>query len=195
MAVDRTKGQFVQAATMHRIPKIDGSFLSVDGMLDFDTVYEQEDYPDAFANLGIVYNQPGDNDSTQFRTPPIEEWYTTRINTREVTFDFNVASQTSVGFLLPVGVLLRITAIVRTVWDGASATVHLGTIADPDELVVDGTIDLLDNKGSIIEIAKEITTPTQYYVEFNQDSSTQGELLLLFEYTGDDENNKWMIRF
>ncbi len=46
MAVNaRNKGSFVQAGTPHIVPKISGSFLSMDGMVDFDTVYLQADYP------------------------------------------------------------------------------------------------------------------------------------------------------
>lgn len=74
MAVPRNKGQFAQAGVVYAIPRIDGSFLSVDGMLDLDAVYLQADYPLLFANIGIVYNEPGDDDLTQFRLPAPSVW-------------------------------------------------------------------------------------------------------------------------
>lgn len=72
--VPRSKGQFLQPGMPFIVPVIDGSFLSVDGMLDFDTVYLQEDYPVLFALMGIFYNKPGDNDVTEFRTPELAAW-------------------------------------------------------------------------------------------------------------------------
>lgn len=75
MAVNqRNKGQFVQAGTPHIVPKISGSFLSTDGMVDFDSVYLQADYPLLFSILGIVYNKPADDDLTEFRTPSLTDW-------------------------------------------------------------------------------------------------------------------------
>ena len=74
MAVNpRNKGQFMQVGTPHQVPKIDGSFLSVDGMVDFDTNYEQADYPVLFAVLGTTYND-GTTGPAQFRTPKIGDW-------------------------------------------------------------------------------------------------------------------------
>ena len=69
----RNKGQFMQVGTPHQVPRISGSFLSVDGMLDFDTNYEQDDYPELFAVLGTVYNDMSTG-PTQFRTPKIDDW-------------------------------------------------------------------------------------------------------------------------
>lgn len=74
MAIPREKGQFVQVGTPHLIPEIDGSFLSVDGMVDFDALLLQEDYPELFAVLGLTYNKVGDNNATQFRTPELANW-------------------------------------------------------------------------------------------------------------------------
>ena len=75
MAVNpRNKGQFVQAGIPQIVPLIDGSFLSVDGMVDMDTVYLQADYPVLFAVLGTVYNDVGDDAGTEFRTPKPTDW-------------------------------------------------------------------------------------------------------------------------
>lgn len=69
----RSKGQFVQAGTPHIVPKISGSFLSMDGMVDFDTNYEQDDYPVLYAVLGNTYDD-GSTGGTQFRTPTVSDW-------------------------------------------------------------------------------------------------------------------------
>lgn len=69
----RSKGQFVQAGTPHIVPRIDGSFLSMDGMVDFDMNYERDDYPVLYATLGNVYND-GSTTATQFRTPKVSDW-------------------------------------------------------------------------------------------------------------------------
>lgn len=74
MAVPREKGQFVQVGTPHIVPQIAGSFLSVDGMVDFDSVYLQTDYPELFAVLGTTYNDVSDDSLTQFRTPKTTDW-------------------------------------------------------------------------------------------------------------------------
>lgn len=72
--IPRSKGQFLQPGMPFIVPNIDGSFLSVDGMVDMDTVYLQEEYPTLFAVLGITYNKPADNDLTEFRTPDTAAW-------------------------------------------------------------------------------------------------------------------------
>lgn len=71
---NRAKGQFLQAGMPFIVPKIAGSFLSVDGMVDFNSIYLQADYPALFAVLGTAYNKEGDNNATQFRTPTLEDW-------------------------------------------------------------------------------------------------------------------------
>ena len=74
MAVNpRNKGQFTQVGTPHQVPRISGSYLSVDGMVEFDTNYEQADYPELFAVLGNVYDDVSTG-PTQFRTPKIDDW-------------------------------------------------------------------------------------------------------------------------
>lgn len=74
MAVNpRNKGQFVQAATPHIVPKIDGSFLSVDGMVDFDVYLAQADYPELYAQIGDVYNDGGEG-AGEFKTPKLTDW-------------------------------------------------------------------------------------------------------------------------
>ena len=72
--IPREKGEFVQPGTPQIIPRIAGSFLSVDGFVDFDSLLLQEDYPVLFALLGTTYNEPTDNDSTEFRTPKTGDW-------------------------------------------------------------------------------------------------------------------------
>ena len=74
MSVPREKGQFVQVGTPHIVPQIAGSFLSVDGMVDFDSVYLQIDYPELFAVLGTTYNDVSDDSLTEFRTPKTTDW-------------------------------------------------------------------------------------------------------------------------
>lgn len=74
MSIPREKGQFVQVGMPFIVPRIDGSFLSVDGFVDFDTVYLQTDYPLLFAVLGTTYNEVGDDDLTEFRTPKTTIW-------------------------------------------------------------------------------------------------------------------------
>lgn len=71
--VPRDKGQFVQASTPHVVPKILGSYLSMDGMVDFDTNYEQEDYPELYAQIGHTYDD-STTGPTQFKTPKLAEW-------------------------------------------------------------------------------------------------------------------------
>ena len=71
--VPRNKGQFVQPGTPHIVPNIDGSFLSVDGMVDFDTDYVEADYPVLHAVLGNVYDKPG-TPAGSFRTPELAAW-------------------------------------------------------------------------------------------------------------------------
>ena len=74
MAINpRNKGQFLQAGTVHIVPKINGSFLSVDGMVDFDTDYLEADYPILHAVLGNVYDDVG-TPSGSFRTPKLSDW-------------------------------------------------------------------------------------------------------------------------
>ena len=74
MAVNpRNKGQFVQAGVPHPIPKIDGSWMSVDGMVDFDVYLNQADYPVLYAVLGDVYNDGGEG-AGQFKTPKVDDW-------------------------------------------------------------------------------------------------------------------------
>lgn len=73
MAVPRNKGQFLQAGTVHVIPKIAGSFLSVDGMVDFDVYLAETDYPDLFAQLGTTYNDGGEGPG-EFKTPKLTDW-------------------------------------------------------------------------------------------------------------------------
>ena len=73
MAVQpRNKGQFVQAGSINLYPTIGGSVISHDGTLGLDTVHLQADYPELFAAIGIQWNDggKGDDDLTQFRTPP-----------------------------------------------------------------------------------------------------------------------------
>ena len=72
--VARNKGQFVQPGTPHIVPKIDGSFMSVDGMVDFGELLVQADYPVLFQVLGIAYNKEGDDPNTEFRMPDVEDW-------------------------------------------------------------------------------------------------------------------------
>lgn len=66
----RAKGQYVQAATLVCIPLN----KTVDGVVDFDTVYLQADYPVLFQIIGTDYNQAGDDDATEMRTPPAPEF-------------------------------------------------------------------------------------------------------------------------
>lgn len=68
----RNKGQFVQAGTISLYPTISSAVITHDGTLALDTVYQQEDYPFLFQIIGINYNDAGkgDDDATQFRTPP-----------------------------------------------------------------------------------------------------------------------------
>ena len=73
MAIPRNKGQFVQAGTVHAVPNIDGSFLSMDGMLDLDQLVLQSDYPELYAQIGTTYNIDTDDDLTEFRTPKIDD--------------------------------------------------------------------------------------------------------------------------
>ena len=64
----------MQVGTPHIVPQIAGSFLSVDGMVDFDSVYLQADYPELFAVLGTTYNDVSDDSLTEFRTPKTTDW-------------------------------------------------------------------------------------------------------------------------
>ena len=74
MAVNpRNKGQFVQAGTIQLVPKISGSWLSVDGMVDFDVYLNQADYPVLYAVLGNTYNDGGEGPG-QFKTPKASDW-------------------------------------------------------------------------------------------------------------------------
>ena len=66
----RAKGQFVQPASLVCIP----TGKTIDGVLNFDTVYLQADYPTLFQIIGTDYNQPGDNPATEMRTPPAPEF-------------------------------------------------------------------------------------------------------------------------
>lgn len=77
----RGKGQFVQAFMLCFFPATSagsGSVLTHDGTLECDQVYLQADYPHAFSILGTAYNSAakGDDDLTQFRTPPAPQWST-----------------------------------------------------------------------------------------------------------------------
>ena len=80
MAVSaRVKGQFVQAGTILIFPVVAGDQIANhDGTLEMDTVYLQADYPILFEVIGIQYNDPGkgDDNGTQFRTPPSPTWLT-----------------------------------------------------------------------------------------------------------------------
>ena len=69
----RAKGQFLQAGTPHIVPRISGSYLSVDGMVEFDTNYERLDYPELYAVLGNIYDDVTTT-ATQFRTPKVADW-------------------------------------------------------------------------------------------------------------------------
>lgn len=74
MAVNpRNKGQFLQAGTPHVVPKIDGSFLSMDGMVDFDVNLIQADYPVLYAVIGDAYNDGG-TPAGSFKTPKVSDW-------------------------------------------------------------------------------------------------------------------------
>ena len=68
----RGKGQYVQAGMYCLYPTISSNVVSHDGTLALDTVYLQDDYPVLFEVLGTHFNDSskGDNDETQFRTPP-----------------------------------------------------------------------------------------------------------------------------
>lgn len=79
--IPRNKGQFVQAGTFCFYPNTagdDASVISHDGTLACDSVYLQDDYPVLFATIGTVWNDPtkGDDNLTQFRTPPAPDWST-----------------------------------------------------------------------------------------------------------------------
>lgn len=72
MVVPRNKGHFVQAGSVNLYPTRGGSVYSHDGTLALDSVHLQSDYPQLFAVIGVDYNDSGkgDDDETQFRTPP-----------------------------------------------------------------------------------------------------------------------------
>ena len=75
----RNKGQFVQPGSLVMVaasPAGSGNSITHDGTLACDTAYLQVDYPVLFSVLGIAYNSAGkgDNDATQFRTPPAPAW-------------------------------------------------------------------------------------------------------------------------
>lgn len=80
MAINpRNKGQFLQAGMYCFFPNTagdDASVISHDGTLACDEVYLQADYPELYATIGINWNDgvKGDNDVTQFRTPPAPTW-------------------------------------------------------------------------------------------------------------------------
>lgn len=67
--VARNKGQFVQAGMIITMAAPNGNLVNHDGTLALDTVYLQADYPVLFGLLGTHYNDPADNNATQFRTP------------------------------------------------------------------------------------------------------------------------------
>ena len=71
--VPRNKGDFLQAGTVHIVPKIDGSFLSVDGMVDFDIELVQADFPVLYAAIGDTYSDGG-TPGGSFRTPKLSDW-------------------------------------------------------------------------------------------------------------------------
>lgn len=68
----RAKGQFLQAGMICVFPAPSGSVISHDGTLPLDSVYSQDDYPVLFQVIGTTYNDAGkgDDNATQFRTPP-----------------------------------------------------------------------------------------------------------------------------
>lgn len=70
----RNKGQFVQAGMLCLFPAPAGSVVSHDGTVELDTVYLQADYPYLFQVIGTQYNDAGkgDDNATQFRTPPAD---------------------------------------------------------------------------------------------------------------------------
>ena len=80
MAINpRNKGQFLQPGMYCFYPNTAGTDLSVvshDGTLACDSVHLQADYPELFATIGITWNKSGqgDDDLTQFRTPPVPTW-------------------------------------------------------------------------------------------------------------------------
>ena len=71
--IPREKGQFVQPGTVQIVPKINGSWLSVDGMVDFDQELLEEEYPILHAVLGNCYDDSGIPVGS-FRTPKLDDW-------------------------------------------------------------------------------------------------------------------------
>ena len=76
--VNRGKGNFLQAGLYCIYPIVTGDQVANhDGTLAMDTVYNQADYPTLFGVLGTHYNSSakGDDDESQFRTPPVPSWF------------------------------------------------------------------------------------------------------------------------
>lgn len=195
MAVNpRNKGQFVQAGTPHIVPKINGSFLSMDGMVDFDTNYERDDYPVLYAVIGNAYDDPSTT-ATQFRTPSKEQWLSKSVNVKELKVDFDDTSPVSLG-KFPVGTILRINSNVTAIWNGTSPTIEIGTGADPDAVMISTTVDLTQAKAdSFLSMYSIVASETELFVTITPNGSTQGSVSLVVEYTGFDDNHKHMIRF
>ena len=68
------KGFYEQPGMPRMIPRINGSFLSVDGYVELGTAYLQSEFPRLYAVLGTTYNEASDDDTTDFRTPTEGNW-------------------------------------------------------------------------------------------------------------------------
>ena len=72
----RQKGSLVQPGSLLFFPTVMGSVVSHDGTLACDTVVLQADYPRLFEVIGTDFNEVGDDDLTQMRTPKAPTWAT-----------------------------------------------------------------------------------------------------------------------
>lgn len=190
----RNKGQFWQAAFWTAIPKINGSLLSVDGFVDFDTVYEQADYPALFAAIGTNYNTGGESGS-QFRTPKRSDWIESGVKQKTFSIAFDDPTSISLGNF-PSGHILRVNSSVKTVWDGVSPSIEIGSSGTSDLIVATNTIDLESVKTDSVATVVELSGETELFATMVHGSGvTQGELMVMLEYTGDLDLSVPVIRF
>lgn len=75
--VPRDKGALVQPGSLVFFPVIPGgSVVTNDGTLACDVVVLQADYPVLFQIIGTDFNEVGDDDLTEMRTPKAPAWAT-----------------------------------------------------------------------------------------------------------------------